>query len=66
MCTETDQKQWENIKFSNLYFLNKNVNIVLKPLILDAHEAAPCAPELGHITETKQNKGQLWTEMDRN
>ena len=47
--------------------LNKNINIVSKTLILGAHEAIPCAPEVGHINGQKTNKlkdryGQKWIE----
>ena len=42
-----------------------------KTLILGAHEAVPCAPELGHINGPKTNKiknsyGQNWIETDQN
>ena len=38
-------KRGANIIFFNLKYLNVNVNIVSKILIIGAHEAIPCAPE---------------------
>ena len=52
---ETNQKTNGNIKFSNLKFLNNNINIVSKTLNLGAHDNVPCAPELGHINGPNTN-----------
>ena len=35
--------------------LNNNINIVLKTLILGAHDNVSCAPELRHVNEPNKN-----------